>query len=76
MKYRGLWHPMVPAARTGRRRHLEEIHALLMDGYKRIAVMCRRAGQAVADRHAYVLLTISSASSRPSPQAKSQSRAM
>jgi len=37
-------------------------------GYKRIAVMCRRAGQAVADRHAYVVMRDAGLLQRPRPR--------
>ena len=37
-------------------------------GYKRIAVMCRRAGQAVADRHAYVVMREAGLLQKPRPR--------
>jgi putative transposase len=37
-------------------------------GYKRIAVMCRRVGQAVGDRHAYVVMREAGLLHRPRPR--------
>ena len=37
-------------------------------GYKRIAVMCRRVGQAVQDRHAYVAMADAGLLQRPRPR--------
>jgi transposase InsO family protein len=38
-------------------------------GYKRIAVMCRRVGQAVQDRHAYVVMREAGLLQKPRPRA-------
>ena len=57
-----------PIAEPIRQGILEMATAHPWYGYKRIAVMCRRGGQAVKDRHAYAVMRAAGLLQRPRPR--------